>query len=178
SSPEALHAFDQYQRIHALFDNGEYRLRGGTAWLWARPDFAESVDVLFIDEAGQMSLADVLSVAGGADSLVMLGDPQQLEQPQQASHPPGAEVSALQHILGARQTIPPTAGLFLQQTRRLHPEICAFTAELFYEGRLTSFAGLERQEIAGAPRFPGSGLVYVPVAHEGCQSRSNEEVEA
>ncbi len=57
------------------------RLLGGTAWLWARQDFAESVDVLFIDEAGQMSLADVLAVAGGANNLVLLGDPQQLEQP-------------------------------------------------------------------------------------------------
>jgi superfamily I DNA and/or RNA helicase len=54
----------------------------------AAPASAESVDVLFIDEAGQMSLADVLAVAQGAESLVLLGDPQQLEQPQQASHPP------------------------------------------------------------------------------------------
>jgi uncharacterized protein len=178
SSSEALHAFNDYRRIHALFDNGEYRVLGGTAWLWARPDFAESVDVLFIDEAGQMSLADVLAVAGGARNLVLLGDPQQLEQPQQASHPPGTGASALEHILGPRRTIPDEAGLFLQQTRRLHPGICTFTAEVFYENRLTSFAGLERQGVVGAARYPEAGLVYVPVAHEGCQSRSIEEVEA
>ncbi len=178
SSPEALHAFEDYKRIHALFDHGEYRLLGGTAWLWARRDFAESVDVLFIDEAGQMSLADVLAVAGGARSLVLLGDPQQLEQPQQASHPPGTGASALEHILGGRKTIPDGAGLFLQQTRRLHPDICAYTAEVFYENRLSAFAGLERQAIVGASRLPESGLAYVPVEHEGRQSRSNEEVEA
>lgn len=177
-TPDALHAFDDYKRIHALFDNGEYRLLGGTAWLWAREDFAESVDVLFIDEAGQMSLADVLAVAGGAKSLVLLGDPQQLEQPQQASHPPGTEASALEHILGEHQTIPPEAGLFLQQTRRLHPDICAFTAELFYENRLSAFPGLERQAVVGATRFPEAGLAYLPVEHEGRQSRSEEEVEA
>ena len=179
SSPEALHAFNDNKRIHSLFDDGgEYRLLGGTSWLWARPDFAESVDVLFIDEAGQMSLADVLAVAGGAKSLVLLGDPQQLEQPQQASHPPGTASSALEHILDGRKTIPPEAGLFLQQTRRLHPDICAFTAEVFYENRLSSFAGLEQQAVVGALRFPEAGLVYVPVEHEGRQSRSNEEVEA
>ena len=178
TSPEALHAFDNYQRIHTLFDNGEYRLLGGTAWLWARPDFAESVDVLFIDEAGQMSLADVLAVAGGAKNLVLLGDPQQLEQPQQASHPPGTGASALEHILGRHRTIPDEAGLFLQQTRRLHPDICAFTAEVFYENRLSAVPGLERQAVLGATGFPETGLAYVPVEHEGRQSRSGEEVDA
>jgi uncharacterized protein len=178
SSPEGLHAFNDNKRIRTLFAHGEYPLLGGTSWLWARPDFAESVDVLFIDEAGQMSLADVLAVAGGAKSLVLLGDPQQLEQPQQASHPPGAGASALEHILGPRKTIPDTAGLFLQQTRRLHPKICAFTAEVFYENRLSSFPGLERQAVVGAPRFPETGIAYVPVVHDGRQSRSAEEVEA
>jgi uncharacterized protein len=178
SAPEALHAIDDNKKVHALFAQGEYRLLGGTSWLWARPDFAESVDVLFIDEAGQMALADVLAVAGGARSLVLLGDPQQLEQPQQASHPPGAEASALEHILGKRKTIPEEAGLFLQQTRRLHPDICAFTGEVFYEDRLTSCPGLERQAVVGTARFPEAGLVYVPVEHEGRQARSPEEVEA
>lgn len=178
SSPEALHAFDDYKRIQALFGQDDYRVLGGTSWLWARPDFAESVDVLFIDEAGQMSLADVLAVAGGARSLVLLGDPQQLEQPQQASHPPGTAASALEHILGSRQTIPDSAGMFLGQTRRLHPDICAFTAEVFYEDRLSAFPGLGRQAVVGASRFPEAGLAYVPVEHEGRQSRSFEEVEA
>jgi uncharacterized protein len=178
SSPEALHAFDDNKRVQTLFNSGEYLLLGGTAWLWARPDFTESVDVLFIDEAGQMSLADVLAVAGGAKSLVLLGDPQQLEQPQQASHPPGTGASALEHILGRHQTIPDEAGLFLQQTRRLHPDICKFTAEVFYENRLSSVPGLERQAVLGATGFPETGLAYVPVEHEGRQSRSEEEVDA
>lgn len=178
SSPDGLDAFGEYKRIQALFGNGEYRVLGGTAWLWARPDFARSVDVLFIDEAGQMSLADVLAVAGGARSLVLLGDPQQLEQPQQASHPPGTGASALEHILGSRKTIPADAGLFLHQTRRLHPTICAFTAEVFYEDRLSAFPGLEQQAVLDAPPFPDAGLAYVPVEHEGRQARAEEEVDA
>ena len=177
-APEGLHAFNDNKRVRALFAGDEYPLLGGTAWLWARQDFADSVDVLFIDEAGQMSLADVLAVAPAARSLVLLGDPQQLEQPQQASHPPGTGASALEHLLGGHKTIPDTAGLFLQQTRRLHPAICAFTAEVFYEDRLSSVEGLERQAVLDAQPFPEAGLAYVPVEHEGRQSRSGEEVDA
>lgn len=177
TAPAALHAVDDYNRIHALFDGGEFRLLGGTAWLWARPDFEDSVDVLFIDEAGQMSLADVLAVGRGAKSVVLLGDPQQLEQPQQASHPPGTEVSALEHVLDGRRTIPDQAGLFLGRTRRLHPAICRFTAEVFYEDRLEPVPGLEHQAVLNGAPLPESGLAYLPVEHEGNQSRSTEEVD-
>jgi uncharacterized protein len=183
SNPDTLHANDSNERVADLFLHGDYSLLGGTAWLWARPEFRDSVDVLFIDEAGQMSLADVLALSAAAKSLVLLGDPQQLEQPQQASHPPGTQASALEHLLGGAKTIPAERGLFLHQTRRLHPQICAFTAEAFYENRLTSAPGLERQALMAAPgsaaeRFGVAGLVYVPVEHEGNQARAQEEVDA
>ena len=93
---------------------------GATAWFWARSDASRSVDVLFIDEAAQMSLANVLAVSQAADNIVLLGDPRQLEQPIQGSHPDGAEVSALDHILGQHATVPPDRGLFLEETWRLH----------------------------------------------------------
>jgi predicted RecB family nuclease len=182
-NPEALHAIDNNDRIASLFATSSYRLLGGTSWLWANERFRDSVDVLFIDEAGQMSLADVLAVSAGAKSLVLLGDPQQLEQPQQASHPPGAGASALEHLLGGSKTIASDRGLFLRQTRRLHPAICEFTAEAFYEGRLSSAPGCERQAVVApagtaAAKLGGAGLVYVPVAHEANQSRALEEVDA
>jgi predicted RecB family nuclease len=151
---------------------------GGTAWLWARDDMIESVDYLFVDEAGQMSLAQVLGAARSAHNLVLLGDPQQLEQPQRGAHPEGAEVSALVHVLDGHKTIADEAGLFLDVTWRLHPEICDFTSELYYEGRLRPKGGLERQAVIGNTPFAGSGLFYVPVEHEGNQNRSLEEVEA
>ena len=91
---------------------------GATAWLWARPDAFECVDTLFIDEAAQMSLANVLAVSQAAKNVVLLGDPQQLEQPIQGSHPEGTDVSALSHILGTHATIPPDRGLFLDERAR------------------------------------------------------------
>jgi uncharacterized protein len=108
----------------------------GTSWLWSREDAAEVVDTLFVDEAAQMSLANALAVAQACKTLVLLGDPQQLEQPIQGSHPEGTEVSALDHILQGAPTIDERQGLFLNETWRLHPDICDFTSELFYSSRL------------------------------------------
>jgi predicted RecB family nuclease len=156
-------------------ESGKARLAAGTAWLWARDEFERSIDVLFVDEAGQMSLADVLAVSQAAKRIVLLGDPQQLEQPLQGTHPPGVAVSALQHILGDAETIPPERGRFLAETWRLAPAICNFTSEVFYEGRLKPHAGCELQRITGATRFAGSGLWFVPVHHDGNQNSSAEE---
>ncbi|MBY5482098.1 TM0106 family RecB-like putative nuclease [Rhizobium leguminosarum] len=150
---------------------------GGTAWLWASPDAAEVVDVLFIDEAAQMALANVLAVSQAASTIVLLGDPQQLDQPMQGSHPEGTDVSSLHHILGGDQTIADERGLFLAETWRLHPDICAYTSELFYGGRLHPRPGLEVQEIRSGGRVSGAGLRYVPVPTEGNQSSSPEEAD-
>ncbi|MBY2926351.1 TM0106 family RecB-like putative nuclease [Rhizobium leguminosarum] len=150
---------------------------GGTAWLWASPDAAEAVDVLFIDEAAQMALANVLAVSQAGSTIVLLGDPQQLDQPMQGSHPEGTDVSSLHHILGDDQTIADDRGLFLAETWRLRPEICAYTSELFYGGRLHPRPGLEVQEIRSGGRVSGAGLRCVPVPTEGNQSTSPEEAD-
>jgi hypothetical protein len=150
----------------------------GTAWLWSRADAFEAVDTLFVDEAAQMSLANVLAVSQACRALVLLGDPQQLEQPIQGSHPDGTDVSALEHVLGGAATIGAGQGLFLGQTWRLHPDICSFTSELFYEGRLTCRVGLARQEVKSQGRIRGTGLRFLPVAHEGNQNSSPEEAAA
>jgi len=151
---------------------------GATAWLWARPDAFGKLDVLLVDEAAQMSLANVLAVSQAARTVVLIGDPQQLDQPTQGSHPDGTGVSALDHILGGEHTIPPDKGLFLEQTWRLHPDICAYTSELFYSGKLTSRDGLDKQIIKAAGSVNGSGLRYMPVEHDGNQNASPEEARA
>ena len=136
-----------------------------------------SVDVLFVDEAGQMSLANVVASSQAASSVVLLGDPQQLDQPQQGSHPEGADVSALEHMLDNHKTIPLGHGIFLSETWRLAPAICKFTSEVFYEGRLSAHAGLERQVLTGMTAFEGAGLWVAPVQHDGNQNSSIEEAE-
>jgi uncharacterized protein len=153
--------------------DGEVDLVGGTAWQWARDGMAGLVDVLFVDEAGQMCLADALAVADSARSMVLVGDPQQLEQPIQGTHPDGVAVSVLQHMIGAAPTIAPDRGLLLDQTHRLHPAIRQFTSEQFYERRLLDGPNTGRQSIS-TPQFPAPG----PLDHRGNQNRSPEEATA
>ena len=131
--------------------------------------------MLFVDEAGQISLANTVAVSQAAKSVVLLGDPQQLEQPKRGSHPDGTDVSALEHLLGEHQTMPENRGLFLETTWRLHPAICSFTSELFYESRLESRNGLDQQRLCGDTPFRASGLHFVPVEHEGNCNESPEE---
>lgn len=169
-----------YKAIHRGLEDGSIDVLGATAWCWSRQDFEQSVDVLIVDEAGQMSLSNVLAVAPAGRSMVLLGDPQQLEQPLQSSHPEGSEVSALYHLLDGEDTMPPDKGLFLSETYRLHPDIARFTSEVYYEGKVTARAELGHQEIIPAAvekRFSGSGLRYVSVEHTGNQARSFEEAE-
>ncbi len=159
--------------------DGSIAVQGGTTWLWSKPEFAEQqLDVLIVDEAGQMALANVLAVAPAAKTLVLLGDPQQLEQPLQSSHPEGSDVPALTHWLGARNTMPEDRGLFLDVTWRLHPDICRFTSEVYYEERLTAKPGLESQSIKGEDQPLSAGLGFLPVEHTGNTARSTEEAEA
>ncbi len=156
---------------------GSAKVAAGSAWLWAREEMANSVDVLFVDEAGQMSLANVLAASPSATSIVLLGDPQQLDQPQKGVHPPGADVSALSHLLNGRATIADDQGIFLTETRRLHPDVCAFTSEIFYEGRLVARPENAHQRLNIGNSLGGTGLRFAPVLHSGNQNESPEEVE-
>jgi len=164
------------QRFVEALRSGTVQVLAGSPWVWARDEMADSVDVLFVDEAGQMSLADVLAISQAAKSVVLLGDPQQLNQPQQGVHPPGADVSALEHLLEGRATIEAEKGLFLKETWRLHPDICAFTSELFYDNRLTARPENCNQRLSTHGSLGGTGLRYIPVSHKGNQSVSPEEV--
>jgi uncharacterized protein len=148
----------------------------GTAYMWAREDFANTVDVLFVDEAGQLSLIDTLAVSQAGKNLVLLGDPQQLQQPQKGQHPEGTEVSALAHLLDGRQTISPDKGVFLDRTWRMHPSICNYISELFYDSKLTPHEANANQQLRGNTIYATPGIYVHRVQHENNTNRSDEEV--
>ncbi len=155
-----------------------FDLVAGTGWALTRPatDLYESerpIDVLFVDEAGQLSLADVIACGTSARSLVLLGDPNQLPQVSQGSHPENSGLSVLQHLLGEQVTIPPDRGLFLPETWRLRPELCSFTSNAYYEGRLEPAAVTASRSLAA-----GNGPVWLDVSHKHRAQSSVEEADA
>jgi predicted RecB family nuclease len=153
-------------------------LIAGTAWLFADERLDQQLDYLFVDEAGQAALADALAVGTAARNVVLLGDPLQLAQVSRAVHPDGAGASVLEHLLGDDATIPPERGMFIDQTWRMHPDVCRFVSEVVYEGRLTSVAECARQRLAAPGALSGTGVRFVPVAHAGNTRRSSEEAAA
>jgi predicted RecB family nuclease len=151
----------------------EHNLVAGTTWLFASPDMRGApVDVLIVDEAGQLALADALAASTSAKNLVLLGDPLQLPQVAQAVHPGGGGLSVLQHVLGDGVTMPPDRGVFLTETRRMHPNVCRFISEEIYEGRLGSHPSCAQQGTAF-----GTGLRWLKAGHEGCSTESLEEAQ-
>jgi uncharacterized protein len=160
----------------------DYALVGGTAWHFSRADMRQAVDYLFIDEAGQVSVANLVAMAAAARNLVLVGDQMQLGQPTQAQHPEDSGESTLEYLLQDERTVPADTGVFLDTTYRLHPHICRVNSEAFYEGKLHSAPGCENREIripAGGSGIltRGAGIVFVPVEHEGNTQGSDEEAE-
>jgi uncharacterized protein len=130
-----------------------------------------------VDEAGQLSLANVLAMSPSATNLILFGDPAQLEQPQKGVHPPGSGCSALEHLLGQAMVMPAQLGVFMAHTHRLHTDICRFTSAVFYEGRLDAEPALAVQRVLCDGPLAGSGLRYVPVVHRGNTNYSEEEID-
>jgi superfamily I DNA and/or RNA helicase len=148
----------------------ELQLIAGTSFLFSRPEFEGHVDTLFVDEGGQMSLADALAVGTAARELILLGDPNQLAQVSQGSHPPGADSSVLGHLLGEDETVREGMGEFLEQTWRMRPEVNRYISDTFYESRLEPAEICLQRSVA-----LGNGLRFVEIAHEGHRVASVEE---
>ncbi|MGH3093426.1 MAG: DEAD/DEAH box helicase, partial [Gaiellaceae bacterium] len=171
-NPESFYESERIENLTDVESCLEWPLAAGTAWLFAHPAFDATLDYLFVDEGGQVSLADALAMGTCARNLVLLGDPLQLGQVLQGTHPEGASASVLEHLLGEAGTIPEDRGIFLERTFRLHPDVCRYVSEAFYEGRLVWDPCTE----ARTTPF-GTGVRYLPVEHEGRRQDSPEEAE-
>jgi len=173
-------------------ESPEIRLVAGTSWLFSRLGMDQTLDYLFIDEAGQVALADAVAMAASASNVILLGDPQQLPQVRQGLHPVidvapdstsdphhrmTAGCSVLEHVLDGVATVSGDRGIFLSRTWRMHPDVCRFISELSYDGRLESAPGRERLRV-DSPGLSGAGPRHFSVEHEGNSQQSYEEARA
>ncbi|WP_137823020.1 TM0106 family RecB-like putative nuclease [Pseudomonas sp. D(2018)] len=153
-------------------------LIAGTAWLFADADLVEQLDYLFVDEAGQVSVANLVAMGMAARNLVLLGDQMQLAQPIKGQHPGRSGDSALDYLLDGVAAIPADRGIFLGQSWRMHPDVCAFISAAVYDGQLSAAPGTEHQVLVldGArPEVPATGLYFHPVVHDANSQSSAEE---
>ena len=178
---------DRYESPHELISvtsknedtyDESYQLVAGTSWLLSRHEHREKFATVFIDEAGQFSLASAVAVAPCADNAVLLGDPQQLPQVNQASHPHGAGASVLEHLLGEHDTVQDGCGVLLDQSWRMHPDVTAFVSERSYEGKLRSRDACANRRIDSAGPISGAGLRCLEVDHAERVQDSPEEAAA
>jgi uncharacterized protein len=177
-----LHSwFTQVKSSSDLFNGGALPpLIGGTAWAFSRPEAEGTLDYLFVDEAGQVSVANLLGMAPSATNIVLIGDQMQLSQPIKGSHPGESGTSTLEYLLQGRATIPDDFGIFLPETWRMHPEVCGFISRAVYEGRLMPkpLTAARTIRFSNRPRTyiqRNAGVIFVPVEHEGNAYESDEE---
>jgi len=175
--PGASHSFTVLPKNGIAAFTGENAATGfvvgGTAW-----DFSHetriprgSLDLLVIDEAGQFSLASTIAVSLAARRLLLLGDPQQLPQVSQGTHPEPVDTSALAWIIDGAEVVPEEFGYFLARTRRMHPAVAEPVSRLSYEGRLAAHPSTALRRLDGVE----PGVHVVPVRHSGNATFSNEE---
>jgi uncharacterized protein len=168
---------DVPEKDYAAFIEAGACVIGGTAW-----DFANAgrvprgaLDLLVIEEAGQFSLANTIAVASAARNLLLLGDPQQLPQVSQGTHPEPVDTSALGWLVDGAHTLPPQLGYFLECSYRMHPAVCAAVSRLSYDNRL-----LSHEAVTAARRlhdYP-AGVHTMTVPHNGNSTDSPEEADA
>lgn len=156
-----------------------HRLVGGTVFHFSRPDQFGKFDYLIVDEAGQVALGNLVAMGGAARNILLVGDQMQLPQPVQGVHPGQTGLSSLDYLLEGKRTIPPEQGIFLNETRRLHPELCGFISAAIYDGLLRAHADTsERRLVLGDDadqRLKTAGLTEAIISHRGNTQSSVEE---
>jgi uncharacterized protein len=154
-------------------------LVGGTAWAFSREELGGRFDYLVIDEAGQFALANAVAVGLSTRNLILVGDQMQLAQVTQGHHPGDTGRSCLEYFLHDQATISGERGVFLDKSRRMHPDLCRFVSDAVYEGRLDSIPETKRHRVLRAPDTTlvpqETGLAWLPVAHDDCTQSSEEE---
>lgn len=154
-------------------------LIAGTSWLFARKELEQKLDYLFIDEAGQVSLANFVAMGMSAKNIILMGDQMQLSQPIKGTHPGSSGMSTLEYLLQDKPIIPPDKGIFLAKTWRMHENICRFISDAVYDGQLHPEEKNQNQSLilseSAHPYLLHNGIQFIQAQHHGCGQKSEEE---
>lgn len=155
---------------------------GATAWGFSRSEMVGRLDYLIVDEAGQISVANLAGMSGSAKNIILMGDQQQLGQPNQGEHPGESGESTLEYLLKGTPAISPDMGIFLGETYRMHASVNSWVSRNIYDGQLSSheststrnldFSGLIEHGVSAS-----NGIFNVQVDHSGNTQASEEEAE-
>jgi predicted RecB family nuclease len=184
SSDNPESGFDS-KNIHTVNKSEEvtagHQLVGGTVFHFSREDQRSSFDYLFVDEAGQVALGNLVAMGPSASNIVLIGDQMQLPQPVQGVHPGETGLSCLEYLLQDRATVLEDRGILLNITRRLHPKLCAFISDAIYDGRLIADSSTSKRKLVlngeVHKALKPAGLSFLPVDHDGCTQSSKSEAE-
>ena len=176
------------EQMDLLFESLEADLFSGTAWCFTRydkktghPACDQRLDYIFIDEASQLSIADTVAISLAAENVIIIGDQMQLGSPTRALHPGESGNSAPQYLLEDKDTIPSNKGIFIEKSRRLHPDVCSFISENFYDSRLKSHEFTKKRSIKFSDKeklLTSSGIILLDAKHkEISRQKSVEEGE-
>ena len=160
-------------------------LYAGTVWLFAHPAMEDRLDYLFIDEAGQLSLANVIAMMNCARNIVFAGDQMQLASPQQ-SDGDGAGIAGMspldfltradRHDTG--NVISDRYGVFLDTTYRCHPSICRFISDAFYDDQLLADARTARRSLYRPDgEAVSGGIRLIDLDHRGFRQQNPQEAQ-
>ena len=149
---------------------------GGTVFSLVKETYDDApFDLLVIDEAGQVSLSNLLYMGRVARNILLVGDQQQLSQPNRAKHPGDSGLSCLDYVMQDHAVVPLDRGVFLATSWRMPPALTEVVSELFYDGQLQAAAANSANRVQWDG--PEQGLVFQPVPHSGNSTLSEEEVE-
>jgi uncharacterized protein len=184
SYPDLARSESFSYRPSATFTNNQpyssFATIGATVYAFVKDYAVEApLDYLFVDEASQVALANLIAVTPSTKNIVLMGDQMQLEQPIQGAHPGIAKKSALEHLLQGHKVIPSDQGIFLDKTYRMHPKVCQPISDLVYESKLHTDEQTAKQSVEyheNALNLQANGIQFIPVEHQYNTQASYEEV--
>ncbi len=176
---EMVESFYKDNAIVQQVKSKGYSLFAGTKYHFGHSFYDQELDYIFVDEAGQLTTADIIVIGTAAKNIVLIGDQMQLPQPSSADHPGESGKSVLEYLLENNDTVKEDRGIFLNKSYRMHPNVNDFISNNFYEERLNCDERTSKREIklSSKTSLNLKGINYIDANHSDYSQRNEIEGE-